>query len=129
MPMLDDDAAHVVLAARYGPSRAAGMPDAFTLELWDGNPNVAGSAQLPLTNGYAPAAVDHADWSTPAGRATTVLVTFPDSTGAWPSAPWWVLRGDDGFGYDYGTTLEASDVTGAGAGPQVTVTVFYPSNT
>lgn len=129
MPILDDAAANVVLAARYGPARAAGMPATFTLELWDGHP-LQGGAQLPLTNGYAPAAVAHASWSTPAQRKTTVLVTFAAPTGAWPSASYWVLRGVDGFGYDYGSTTTQVDVTAASAtGPQVVVTVFYPSNT
>lgn len=130
MPMLDDEAADAVLASRYGASRAANMPDAHTLELWDGNPNVAGSAELPATNGYAAADVAPADWSTPAARKTTALVTFDAPTGPWPTATYWVLRGDDGYGYDYGTTTEQVDVTGASpAGPQVAVTVFYPANT
>lgn len=128
MPMLDDAAAHASLANDYGTTRGANAADSHEVELWDGNPTVAGSAQLPLTNGYAPATILPADWSAPAGRRTQALATFPAPTGAWPSAPYWVLRGDDGFGWDYGTFTEAVDVTGAGTGPQALVVVYYPSN-
>lgn len=129
MPMLDDAAANASLANDYGTGRGANAADSHELELWDGNPN-AGGSQLPLADGYAPATVLPADWSTPSGRKTSALVSFPAPTGAWPTATWWVLRGDDGLAWDYGTFSEAVNVTGAsGTGPEVTVTVFYPTNT
>jgi len=127
MPMGDIEAANAVLATRYGPNRGVLMPDSHTLELWDGHP-FQGGVQLS-GSGYAAATVLPADWSTPADRKTTALVTFAAPTGAWVSVRYWLLRGDDGYVYDYGTPTSQVDVTAASAtGPQVAVTVFYPSN-
>lgn len=124
MPILDDDAANLSLANDYGAGRGSNAADEHELELWDGDPTLDDSAEL-TGGGYAAAEILPAAWSTPAGRSTQATATFPSPSGAWTAATHYVLRGDDGFGWDFGALAEPLYVTGAGDPPVVVVQVFY----
>lgn len=125
MPILDDAARNKSLANDYGPTRGPNAAASHTVELWDGDPSLDGSAQI-TGGGYAASApVAPGDWSAPDGGQIQATPTFPSPTGAWSTATHFVLRGSDGLGWDYGVLAEPLYVTGAGGPPEVTVTVFY----
>lgn len=124
MPILDDAAANASLANDFGPTRGANAPDSHEVELWDGDPTIDGSAELS-GNGYAPATVLPAAWSTPAGRAISALATFGTPSGPWDESTHYVLRGDDGNLWDFGAWAESLQVTEAGDPPTAAVEVFY----
>lgn len=124
MPVLDDAAANKLLALAFKPATAT-APTSYTLELWNGDPTEDGVEVDGTSNGYAPAGpVVAADWSTPAVRQISASFTFPAPTDAW-TATHYVLRGDDGLGYDYGA-LDGDELpTGAGDPPVITVSPRY----
>jgi hypothetical protein len=126
VPILDDAAANASLAGDFGAARGPNAADSHSLELWDGDPTLEGSAELS-GNGYAAATILPADWSTPAGRTVTASVVFAAPTAAWATATHCVLRDPvSRLAWDYGQLAEPAEVTeAASAGPTVTVAVFY----
>lgn len=136
MPILDAAARLRSLQDDYGPTRGPNAPDSYTVELWVGDPSLAGSYQMPATttledstvvaNGYAAPTV-LSDNFAPDELGIGVRVQFPDATEEWPdTATHWLLRDTvTGEGWDYALLATPLDVTAPGPGPAVDVTVFY----
>ena len=120
-----------ILDAWLGPNRAAGTPDAYSLELWSGVPEAVGS--LEVSGGdYAAVSVDADDFGPASGgrTSTTAAVVFPDPTDAYDrNASHYALRdpvsGEVAFRARLGEPLV---VTGPGDGPRVTPIVFFPTS-
>lgn len=127
MPLASVTAQNASLDNDYGVTRGPNAPDSHELALFLGHP-LLGGVELS-GNGYARATVLPGDWVAAADGAKSATVTFADPTGEWQAVDYYAL-------YDAadGTTLwevvslaEPLEVTGAGTGPTVTFTVFYPA--
>lgn len=129
MPIKDIAAMNAFLDNNYGPTRGPNAPDNLECALFNGDPQDDGIELDPTDNpGYAPAAVDQdTAWAGAAAGATTALVQFDDPTDAWADeATHWLLRDPDtGVGWDCAALLDPLDITDAGDGPQIAVTILY----
>lgn len=145
---MDTAAQNKSLDNDYGTTHGPNSPTSFLLALYVGDPEnggvelanqtevdvvdasgvVTGTQLLP--NGYAPAAVAHADFAaaTAGVKATTAPVQFADATQEWPDTVthWQLVDAGDGTRWDAGLLAEDGlTVTGAGPGPTVAVSIFY----
>lgn len=103
-------------------------PNPFDVALFDGDPDLGG-VEL-AGNGYARASIDTGDWN-PAGDGvkTSDPLPFADSTGDWVTATHVGLYdATEGAWADVVPLAEPLDVTAAGDGPLVVVSVFYDNN-
>lgn len=103
-------------------------PNPFDAVLFTGDPDLGG---VELSgNGYADGTVDVADWNPAAdGVKSTEAVVFGAPTGVWETARWVGLRDSvTGEWADVVPLAEPLDVTGAGVGPELTISVFYDNN-
>lgn len=137
MPIRDTSAMNRSLDNDYGSTRGPNAADSHLLALFDGNPmlSVDDGGGVEITNadnpGYARVTVDQdTDWL-PAENGMKSLVSpkqLPATTGQWLDSPshWALLDGaDDSVMWDCGPLSEPLEVTGAGAGPLITFSVFY----
>ena len=103
-------------------------PNPFEVALFDDDPDLGG-VEL-AGNGYARGACDVGDWN-PAGGGvkSTDPLSFPAATGEWVTATHVGLY-DPALGAwaDVVPLAEPLDVTGAGDGPLVVISVFYDNN-
>jgi hypothetical protein len=103
-------------------------PNPFEVALFDDDPDLGG---VELSgNGYARGTVDTADWA-PAGDGvkTTSPIVFADPTGEWVTATHVGLYDPVLAAWaDVVPLAEPLDVTGAGDGPEVAISVFYDNN-
>lgn len=98
-----------------------------TLHLFYGDPLNGGVELDDATSpGYAPATVLSTDWNATdsEGVKSTDPITFADPTDAWQTATHWALH-DGGVECDTGELLEPLEITEAGDGPRVVVSVFH----
>jgi len=145
VPIRDQAAQERSLANDYGPTRAAAAPAEFDVCLFDGDPMLGGLEIADTTevddgeggtevvaNGYAPGVLDNDDWNAPDGgvMTTTAPVQFPTVLAEWPdTVTHWALRDPvTGFWWDCAPLVEPLDVTAAGPGPTVTLSLFYDNN-
>jgi hypothetical protein len=128
VPIRDVLAQNASLDNDYGAAHGAGSPSAHELALFQGDPMFDGVEVTGL--GYAPAPVPNdATWPDADGGAKAIDVTFDPPTGAWDEVTHWALRDPvTGVIWDCGALTEPLDVTGAGSGPIVTVTIFHPDS-
>jgi hypothetical protein len=126
MPLASVAAQNASLDNDYGTTRGPNAPGAHELALFNGDP-VNGGTEL-TGFGYARASVLPADWIAADDGAKSATVTFAAPTAAWLTATHWLLidAADSTTFWESAAFDEALEVTGAGAGPEVTVTVFYP---
>lgn len=132
MPIRDVAAMNKSLDNDYGSSAGSNAPASHEVALFFGDPLVdvsdGGGVELDATDcpGYARVTVAQGVWAAASDGEKTVTVTFPDPTGEWATAAThWGLYGADGNWWDCGELVEPLEVTGAGDGPQLVVTVFY----
>lgn len=99
---------------------------------FDAVSNAAGAAQTNATLGLT--------FAHTCGASATLLIVeaafsdadggvqFPNTTGEWPDSPthWALLDGDTMW--DCAPLIDPLDVTAAGTGPSVVVTIFYDDN-
>ena len=100
----------------------------WEVALFDADPDLGG-VEL-AGNGYGRSACTAGDW-TPAtgGVKSTIPLTFPDATGEWVTATHVGLYDPVAAAWaDVVPLEEPLDVTGAGSGPQVVISVFYDNN-
>lgn len=132
MPILDTVPMNVLLAATFGPDRAAIAPDTWDVALWVGDPADETSVEQDGP-GYARVSVDSDDFPAYASLtdgSTSVLVTFGASTGEWTAeTTHWVLIDPAGNLGPYGELTEPLEVTGAGTFDPVLVTLFIDDPT
>ena len=126
MPLASVPAQNASLDNDYGTTRGPNAPDAHELALFNGDP-LNGGTEL-TGSGYARADVLPADWIAADDGAKSATVTFDDPTAEWLTATHWLLidAADSTTFWESAGFDEALEVTAAGDGPQVTVTVFYP---
>lgn len=123
MPILDVAAQNASLDNDYGVNHGPGSPDSHDLALFTDHPAYGG---VEVTGpGYARVTVAAADWPDADGGAKSVTKTFPDPTDAWTDGAYWVLF-DVSTAWDYAPLTEPLNVTGPGAGPLVTITIYHP---
>ncbi len=125
---MDIAAMNAMLDAAYGTTRAAHCPGDHDLALFYGDPRDGGT-ELDPTGGYARVTVDDSDWNAAAsGEKSTGWVSFPAPTDAWSDeATHWALF--DGVTlWDSGPLDSPLEVTGAGPGPLVRVTVRFATS-
>lgn len=122
--------ASFLLALFTGDPEGDGLEveDATEVDVLDGDGNVTGTTLE--ANGYARAAVAHSDFaaSVDGVKATTDPVQFADALAEWPdTVTHWQLYAVDGTtAWDSGVIEGGGlDVTEAGAGPAVSVSIFY----
>lgn len=133
MPIRDRAAMSRSLDNDYGTTRGPNAADSHFLALFDGDPMVPledGGGEEVVGNGYARVTVLPADWSpaTDGYKPLTTPKQFPNTTGEWPTGAshWALFDGADGTTmWDCGPLTEVLEVTGAGAGPMVSIAVFY----
>lgn len=103
-------------------------PNPFQVALFDGDPDLGGEELAG--NGYARPSLDTTDWSPAAdGVKTSAPVTFAAATGAWETATHVGLYdATEAAWADVVPLAEPLDVTGAGDGPTVAVSIFYTDN-
>lgn len=140
---MDTAAQNASLDNDYGDDHGPNSPASFALALYVGDPRADGEELADATevdaegggtevvpNGYAPAAVAHADFLPAAGgvKSTAAPVQFADALAEWPdTVTHWQLRdATTGAAWDSGALADPFlDVTEAGPGPTVTVSIFY----
>lgn len=134
MPIRDLAARNASLNNDYGATRGPNAPDAHSLALFSGDPMIdagdGGGVEIS-GGGYARVTIDQSEWLPAADGLKTLAApkTFPATTGEWPdTVTHWALY-DGSTMWDCGPLAEEVDVTGAGAGPVVNVTVFYDDDT
>lgn len=126
MPIRDQSAQERSLDNDYGATRGPNAPDSFEVAFFsdDGDTEIAGG-------GYVRATLDNDDWLPAAdGVKASLPIAFADSTDEWAdtvthaglydpvAAQWWDVVPLD----------EPLDVTGAGDGPIVILSIFYDNN-
>lgn len=130
MPIKDVAAMNASLDNDYGASSGPNAPASHELALFNGDPLVGG-VELDGTDcpGYARVLLAQAGWPAASGGEKSRLVTLPATTGEWSTAAThWALVASGGVTWDCGEMPEPLEVSGAGDGPQVLVTVFYDNN-
>jgi len=128
MPIRDQAARLASLLNDYGPDAAADAPTYHDAALFAGDPMLDpldGGGVEVTGGGYARVRVDPADWVDDGVETLTATLTFPDSTGEWDEATHWALYGSDGNWWDCGELADSVQVTGAGGGPIVQISLFY----
>lgn len=103
-------------------------PNAFEVALFNGDPDLGG---VELSgNGYARSSITTGDWKTATdGVKTSDPITFPAPSGEWDTARFVGLYDAiEGAWADVVPLAEELDVTGAGDGPKVVISVFYDNN-
>jgi hypothetical protein len=127
VPLGDVTEKNAVLDSMFGVSASSAMAASHEVALFAGVPPDGG---VEITGpGYARVTIPNdATWPAAADAMKTVIATFPAPTGAWDEATCWVLFN--------GTAITAweqftapLDISGAGAGPAVSVTVYIPDET
>ena len=141
MPVLSTNAQNASLNNDYGATKGPNAPDEFEVLLYDGDPTVGGEEIADTTeddddpgvfvaNGYAPAVIanDGSVWAAADGgvKSTVGPVQFADALAPWDTVTHFVLR-DTATGdlWDTAPLLEPLDVTSAGDGPAISLTLFY----
>jgi hypothetical protein len=136
VPILDSTARFKSLQNDYGPTRGVNSPASFTVHLWVGDPDLPDSYEMPemteledggiVPNGYAAPTI-LSDGFVVDDLGITQRAQFPDALEEWPdTATHWLLRDSvTGEGWDYSLLSTELDVTAAGPGPAIDVTVFY----
>jgi hypothetical protein len=132
---IDVSAQNAVLDAMLGDGHASGMPAAFQLAIFDGDPTGTG-AELTSSGGYA-RVVSIANNSTnfPAadtGVKTGIAQTFPTSTAALSGlGKFWALfdQANPTIPWFYGQLSDVLNVGASGVGYQVTPRLFWNSGT
>lgn len=133
MPIRDTAAMNHSLDDDYGTTRGPNAADSHLLTLWDGTPMIPvidGGGSEIVGNGYARVEIFPADWSSAVDGMKTLVapVQFPATTGEWPEGAeyWGLIDAADGVTmWDCGPLAEPLEVTGAGDGPIVSVSVYY----
>jgi hypothetical protein len=133
MPIRDVAAMNASLDNDYGTTRGPNAAASHELALFNGDPMIdvadgGGTELTALDNpGYARVTVSPADWL-PAANGRKDLTSpkqLPATTGEWLESPThWALIAA-GVMWDCAPLNEPLEVTGPGAGPLVSVTVFY----
>lgn len=129
MPIRDVAAQTKALRFCFGVDRSALAPDAFEVKLFA---DADGTVELDAADcpGYVPADVLSDDITDFADGQVTIPAQFADAAGAWTtsvqSAGLWDPVAEEM--YDVVELAEPLDVTGAGDGPLVVLTVFYDNN-
>ena len=134
MALLDAAAQNASLDNDYGGSKGPHAPNAFTLELWAGDP-ANGGVQMDNAGGYAPVTVTNNGTNFPPADAdakTCAAQTFPSSTGEWTAggnpdvATHWLLRDTaTGAAWDYAELVDEISVEAAGTEVTVQPVIFY----
>ena len=103
-------------------------PNPFEVALFDDDPDLGG-VEL-AGNGYGRGTCTTADWNPAAGGVkSTGPLAFPAATGEWVTATHVGLYDAVvGAWADVVPLAEPLDVTGAGDGPTVVISVFYDTN-
>lgn len=103
-------------------------PNPFQVALFDADPDLGGTELAG--NGYARPSIDTGDWNPAAdGVKTSDPIPFASSTGEWVTATHVGLYDATvGAWADVVPLAEPLDVTAAGDGPLVVVSVFYDNN-
>lgn len=129
---LDVAAQSAALDALLGDGAAAGVPTAFELALFDGDPRDTHSLELPSTGGYArvtgitndstnfPDAVD--------GAKSSAVFSFAASSGAWAATgTWFVLydAADSTTAWFFGPLTSAVIVSGAGYVVELSIPIYW----
>jgi hypothetical protein len=127
MPLGSIDSRNQLLDGLLGTTRGSTAEDSYTLELWDGQPDDAGSLEI-TGSGYSNVTVNSDDWPAAADGEKALLVTCSTPTGEWDEADYWALRKTGGDLGPWGALVEPLVVTGAGAAPTITLTVLYNEN-
>lgn len=135
MPIRDTAAMNASLDNDYGDDRGPNAAAYHLLALFAGDPMLdvvdGGGEELTSVDnpGYARVTIDPSDWLPAANgrKDLTGPAEFPATTGEWAESPsHWALFAPDGTTcWDCGPLTEPLDVTGAGSGPLVSVSVFY----
>lgn len=135
MPIRDVAAMNASLNNDYGVSTGPNAPASHECALFNGDPLIdeadGGGVELNSTDcpGYARVLLSQAGWPAAVDGVKSRLVTFPDATGEWSvGATHWALIATGEVFWDCGEIPDPLEVTGAGDGPQVEVTVFYDNN-
>lgn len=134
MPLRNIGAMNQVLGLCFGTTRGSGAPDSFQVGLFSGDPIDNDIDLVELTDadcpGYARASLDSDDFDAPADGAIAASVTFPDTDGEWSRAAthWGLFDPVTSFWWDCNELAEPLEVTGAGDGPLVVVTVQYDNS-
>lgn len=85
--------------------------------------------ELVSTGGYARVTIAASDWAAAANgqKTTTDWVQFPSTTAEWPEAATYFGLWDtvESIWRDFGPFASPLEVTGVGAGPLVSPSVFY----
>lgn len=125
MPIRDVAAMNASMDNDYGTTRGPNSPSSHALALFVGDPMTDG---VEISgHGYARTNVLASKWlpAADAYKSTNGGVQFPTVTSEWPDSPThWALF-DGATMWDCAPLLEPLDVTAAGPGPQVVVTIFY----
>lgn len=125
MPIRDVAAMNASLDNDYGTTRGPASPSSHSLALFFGDPMTDGVEVSG--GGYARVTVLASKWlpASSGYKSTNGGVQFPTVTAAWADSPThWALL-DGSTMWDCAKLLEPLDITSAGPGPQVVVTIFY----
>lgn len=132
MPIRDVTAMDASLDNDYGSTAGPHAPASHEVALFFGDPMLdvadGGGVELEAADcpGYARVTVVQSDWPAADAGSKSLSVTFPATSGEWNvAATHWGLYGSDGAWWDCGEMVEPLEVTGAGSGPLVVVTVQY----
>lgn len=131
MPIRDTAAMDASLDNDYGLTRGPNAASSHSLAFFRGDPMTEDGVELDAGDcpGYARITVTAAQWLASAdGFKSTVLLTFPSTTGAWADFPTHAAMLDGDTMWDCVPLLEPLAVTSAGPGPRLTFTVFYDDN-
>lgn len=124
MPLGSVEAMNACLDNSYGLTRGPHSASAHQLAFFLGDPIIDGVEIAEP--GYARITVTAAQWNDAVdGFKSTVLLTFPATTGAWTDYPTHFALFDGDTMWDAAPLLEPLAVTAAGPGPQFTATVFF----
>lgn len=135
MPIRDTAAMNASLNNDYGATKGPNAPASHELALFDGDPMIdaldGGGVEVAALDcpGYARVTLaNDAGWLAAADgmKKRAALAQFPATTGEWLTpVTHWALIASGGVVWDCGPLTEPLEVTGAGDGPEVAVTVFY----
>lgn len=129
MPIRDVAAMNSSLDNDYGATHGPNAPDEHELALFSGDPFDDDSVELNGTDcpGYVRPSLDNdGDWPAASDGEKVRPVQFASASDEWSMlATHWALIAAGEVMWDCGELAEPLDVSGAGDGPLVVVTVFY----